>query len=208
MRIKALFRSSQVRRTTALAQSGTSPTNDATTAPQTASPAAGSQPVPSPSPAPAAIGLYRNGSYNGDSVDAYFGNVQVEAIVSGGKLADVKILTYPNDRSTSLHINNSALPKLVQEAIASQSAQVDIVSGATQTSQGFQASLASALAKAKKLTRHPMLQETRILMGMPVTVAIAEARRRVKTTLKRYLIIFVPWMIGSVHSRKIAKPAP
>lgn len=129
--------------------SGTSPTNNATTAPQTASQAAGSQPVPSPFPAPAAIGLYRNGSYNGDSVDAYFGNVQVEAIVSGGKLADVKILTYPSDRSTSLHINNSALPKLVQEAIASQSAQVDIVSGATQTSQGFQASLASALAKAK-----------------------------------------------------------
>jgi uncharacterized protein with FMN-binding domain len=38
---------------------------------------------------------------------------------------------------------------LIQEAISSQSAQVDVVSGATQTSQGFQQSLASALVKAK-----------------------------------------------------------
>jgi len=125
--------------------SGTSRANNATTVPR----AAGPQPVVSPLPAPAATGLYRNGSYNGDSVNAYFGNVQVEAIVSSGKLTDVKILTYPNDRSTSIRINNSALPKLVEEAISSQSAQVDIVSGATQTSQGFEQSLASALTKAK-----------------------------------------------------------
>lgn len=69
--------------------------------------------------------------------------------MSGGELTDVKILAYPNDRSTSVRINGAALPKLVQEAISSQNAQVDIVSGATQTSQGFQQSLASALAKAK-----------------------------------------------------------
>jgi len=103
------------------------------------------QPATSSTPA----GLYRDGSYNGDSVNAYFGNIQVEAVVSSGKLSDVKILAYPDDRGTSVRINNGALPKLVKEAIASQSAQVDIVSGATQTSQGFQQSLASALAKAK-----------------------------------------------------------
>ena len=82
-------------------------------------------------------------------MDAYFGNVQVAAVIAGGKLTDVNILDYPQDRSTSARINNAALPKLVQEAISSQSANVDIVSGATQTSQGFQQSLASALAKAK-----------------------------------------------------------
>ena len=104
---------------------------------------------PSAKPTPTVVGLYNNGSYAGDSVDAYFGNVQVKAVVSGGKLTDVKVLTYPQDRGTSIRINNSALPKLIQEAIVSQSAQVDIVSGATQTSQGFAQSLASALAKAK-----------------------------------------------------------
>ncbi|MGB7958079.1 MAG: FMN-binding protein [Minisyncoccia bacterium] len=100
-------------------------------------------------PAPATAGLYRDGSYTGDSVNAYFGNVQVEAVITGGKLRDVKILAYPQDRGTSVRINNGALPKLVQEAIVSQSAQVDVVSGATQTSQGFAQSLASALVKAK-----------------------------------------------------------
>jgi len=128
--------------TTAVAPPAATPTSPSPIKPQPVSP------VPS-APAPAATGLYRDGSYNGDSVDAYFGNVQVEAVVSGGKLADVKILDYPQDRGTSMRINNAALPKLVQEAISSQSAQVDIISGATQTSQGFQQSLASALAKAK-----------------------------------------------------------
>jgi len=41
------------------------------------------------------------------------------------------------------------MPSLKQEAIQTQSAQVDIVSGATQTSQAFIQSLASALTKAK-----------------------------------------------------------
>ncbi len=100
-------------------------------------------------PAPVATGLYRDGSYTGDSVDAYYGNVQVETIISGGKLADVKILDYPQDRGTSIHINGIALPQLIREAIQSQSAHVDIVSGATQTSEGFRQSLASTLAQAK-----------------------------------------------------------
>lgn len=117
-------------------------------APTSAAPTS-SAPAAAILPAPATTALYRNGSYSGDSVDAYFGNVQVEAVISGGKLTAVNVLDYPKDRSTSARINNAALPKLVQEAITSQSANVNIVSGATQTSQGFEQSLASALAKAK-----------------------------------------------------------
>jgi len=119
--------------------------NTATSAPGTT----GTRPAASITPTPTVAGLYRDGSYDGDSVNAYFGNVQVAAIVSGGALNDVKILVYPKDRATSARINNAAFPKLIQEAISSQSAQVDVVSGATQTSQGFQQSLASALVKAK-----------------------------------------------------------
>lgn len=117
--------------------------------PQSITPAPVPTPTPAPAPAPAAAGLYRDGTYDGDSADAYFGNVQVAAVIAGGKLTDVTILDYPQDRGTSVRINNAALPKLVQEAITSQSATVDVVSGATQTSDGFRQSLATALAKAK-----------------------------------------------------------
>ena len=109
-------------------------------------------PTPSPTPAPApapATGIYNNGSYTGPITDAYYGNVQVKAVIQGWKLSDVQILQYPNERGTSREINGAAMPQLVQEAIQAQSANVDIVSGATQSSEAFRQSLASALAQAK-----------------------------------------------------------
>lgn len=92
---------------------------------------------------------YKDGSYTGKSSDAFYGYVQVRATVTGGKLADITILDYPQDRDNSIEINNSALPQLKQQAIQAQSAQVDGVSGATDTSQAFEASLADALTQAK-----------------------------------------------------------
>lgn len=92
---------------------------------------------------------YKNGSYTGDSVDAFYGYVQVKATISGGKITDVQFLDYPHDRSNSVYINSQAMPYLTQEAISAQNANVDIISGATATSQAFQQSLASALAQAK-----------------------------------------------------------
>ena len=91
---------------------------------------------------------YKNGIYTGDVADAFYGNVQVEVTISGGKISDVKFLQYPNDRQTSIEINSQATPMLIQEAIQAQSAQVDGVSGATQTSIAFRQSLQSALSKA------------------------------------------------------------
>lgn len=98
---------------------------------------------------PLASSSLRDGVYTGDVTDAYYGNVQVQATISGGKITDVVFLDYPSDRRTSQIINGQAMPYLKQEAIAVQSASVDIVTGATQTSLAFQKSLASALAKAK-----------------------------------------------------------
>ncbi len=91
---------------------------------------------------------YRNGSYTGSIVDVYYGNLQVQAIISGGKLADVQFMQYPSDRQTSLRKSQNAMPILKSEAIASQNAQVDAVSGATETSKGFVQSLSNALAQA------------------------------------------------------------
>ena len=95
-----------------------------------------------------AAGIYANGSYTGSAVDAYYGTVQVKAVVQNGQLADVTFLQYPSDRSTSRYINGQAMPMLAQEAIAAQSAQVNGISGATFTSQAFQQSLRSALMQA------------------------------------------------------------
>jgi uncharacterized protein with FMN-binding domain len=65
-----------------------------------------------------------------------------------GKIADVTFLDYPQDRGTSVRINSYAMPQLIQEAITAQSANVNGVSGASDTSSAFQQSLASALSQA------------------------------------------------------------
>lgn len=106
-------------------------------------------PIPKPTPTPVSQGQYRNGSYTGPVTDAYYGNVQIKVVISGGKIVDVQFLDYPQDRSTSREINFQAMPYLTQEAIQAQSANVDIVSGATATSLAFQESLVSVLAQAK-----------------------------------------------------------
>lgn len=95
----------------------------------------------------AASGM-RDGVYTGTAVDAFYGMVQVKATISGGKITDVTFLEYPNDRDTSRFISQQAMPILSHEAIVAQSARVNVVSGATQTSQGFEESLSAALAQA------------------------------------------------------------
>lgn len=91
---------------------------------------------------------YKDGQYQGDVVDALFGPVQVAVTVNGGNIADIQLLAQPNKPGYTSELSGKVLPQLRQEAIAKQSAKVDIVSGATQTSEGFIISLQSALVKA------------------------------------------------------------
>lgn len=91
---------------------------------------------------------YKDGTYTGNVADAFYGYVQVKAVVSGGKITDVQFLDYPHDRRTSIEINSQATPLLRQEAIQAQSANVNIISGATETSRGFRESLSNALSQA------------------------------------------------------------
>lgn len=104
---------------------------------------------PTATPVPTAKGLYKDGTYTGVSSDAYYGNVQVKVTITGGKIVDVVFLDYPQDRRTSQMINQQAMPLLKQEAISAQTAIVNTISGASQTSRGFRASLSSALVQAK-----------------------------------------------------------
>ncbi len=97
---------------------------------------------------PVQTGKYKNGSYIGSVADAFYGNIQVKAVISGGKLTNVIFLQYPNDRGNSIEINSQAMPYLKQEAIQAQSANVNGVSGATASSGAFIQSLGDALAQA------------------------------------------------------------
>ena len=106
-------------------------------------------PTPVPTPPPKPKGLYADGQYTGSPGDAYYGYIQVQVTISASKISNVVFLQYPSDRSTSRYINSQAMPYLKAEALQAQSANVDIVSGATDSSMAFQQSLASALAQAK-----------------------------------------------------------
>ena len=92
---------------------------------------------------------YKDGSYTGSVADALWGNIQVEATIKNGKITNVQFLQYPNERDRSIMINQYADPQLSSEAIQAQSANVDIISGATDTSEAFIQSLSDALSQAK-----------------------------------------------------------
>lgn len=94
-------------------------------------------------------GQYKDGTYTGQQIDAQYGLVQVQAVIQNGKIANVQVLQYPNDRRTSARINSIALPWLQQEVIQAQHANVDVISGATLTSEAFVMSLQTALSQAK-----------------------------------------------------------
>ena len=91
---------------------------------------------------------FHDGSYTGQVFDAYYGEVQVQANISGGCVASIEVLQYPADRRTSRRINDQALPMLQSEVLRAQSGRIDVVSGATLTSRAYIASLRNALAQA------------------------------------------------------------
>ena len=119
-------------------------TAQAPTTSQTASSAGNS-----PGNSSAASTAYKDGTYTGDSEDAFYGNIQVQAVISGGKITAVNVLQSPNEQDNSIRINSQALPWLKQEAIQGQTANVNIITGATDTSQAFVQSLGTALQKAQ-----------------------------------------------------------
>jgi uncharacterized protein with FMN-binding domain len=83
----------------------------------------------------------------GPSVDMNWGPVQVTIVVKGKKLVDVAA-TAPMERARSNYINSQALPWLRQEVLQAQSANVDLIGGATLTSEAYLQSLQAALDQA------------------------------------------------------------
>jgi uncharacterized protein with FMN-binding domain len=106
-------------------------------------------PAASTAPAAGAGGAaLANGTVTGQLVQTRFGPVQVQVTIAGGKISDVTALQLPNDRQRSAEISQIVEPMLRSEALTAQSAQIDLVSGATYTSDGYAQSLQSALDQA------------------------------------------------------------
>jgi uncharacterized protein with FMN-binding domain len=84
----------------------------------------------------------------GDTVQTRWGPVQVRVTIKDGKLTEVTAVTYPTDNPRDQEINSYAIPRLRSEALQAQSAEIDTVSGATYTSDGYRQSLQSALDSA------------------------------------------------------------
>lgn len=89
-----------------------------------------------------------NGTITGDAADTRWGPVQVQITVAGGTVTAVTAVVYPQENQRDVQINQYAIPQLNQEATTAKSAQIDMVSGATVTSEGYLQSLQSALDKA------------------------------------------------------------
>ena len=101
----------------------------------------------SASPSPS-TGRSGSKTLTGDAVDTRFGPVQVQITLQNGKITSVTAVEYPTSSPLDREINADAIPQLNQEALTAQSAQIDAISGATYTSNGYTGSLQSALDKA------------------------------------------------------------
>jgi uncharacterized protein with FMN-binding domain len=125
---------------------GFSPHSKALTAPTATS--------ASPSPSSSAPSSSSSGSSSstktvtGDAISTQYGNVQLKVTVAGGKITNVEAVQLPSGDPKSSQISSYAEPQLRQSALTAQSANVNAVSGATYTSDGYKTALQSALDKA------------------------------------------------------------
>ena len=84
----------------------------------------------------------------GPLVATRYGPVQVQVVLTGGRLVSADAVRLPDGDDQSRSINRNAGPALARQAVATQG-QVDTVSGATWTSDGYRRSLQAALDTAR-----------------------------------------------------------
>lgn len=94
-------------------------------------------------------GKYKDGTYTGTSTSTRWGDVQVQITVANGKITKINVLSSPDSEQKSIEINEQALPTYKSEAIKAQSANIQQISGATETYKGFTGSLQDALNQAE-----------------------------------------------------------
>ena len=125
---------------------GTGSSATATPAPTTAPGATAAPTSPAATSRPAS-GSSSAKTVDGPVVSTQYGDIQVEVVVTSGKLTDVVALALPTGRRSG-QISSYAEPILHQEALSAQSSRIDLVSGATYTSDAYTQSLQAALNQA------------------------------------------------------------
>lgn len=127
---------------------GAVPTSTPTASKSTS--AASAQPTPSPTAkVVAATPKPTTQTFTGPIVNDQFGGVQATVTVTGNRITDVSI-TAPQNDPHSAGINSQAVPMLRSETLQAQSANVNTISGATETSDAYLQSLQSAITKARQ----------------------------------------------------------
>ncbi|WP_230194368.1 FMN-binding protein [Streptomyces coriariae] len=96
--------------------------------------------TPSGSSSTSSSGSSGSTTFTGTTVATEKGDVQVQVTFEGDRITAVKMLKQPNHPQTT-----AAVPKLIAETLAAQSADIDTVSGATLTSDGYKESLQAAI---------------------------------------------------------------
>jgi uncharacterized protein with FMN-binding domain len=85
----------------------------------------------------------------GASVPTRYGDVEVQVVFTGTQITSVVPIRLPDSNGVDQQIDQQAVPILIQETLTAQSANIQAVSGASYTSDGYIQSLQSALDKAK-----------------------------------------------------------
>lgn len=122
----------------------------ATPAPATPStPTSGkATPAPKSTPTTPATKL-PSGDFSGNKIQTRWGPVQVQITVKDGVITAANALAFPDGDRRSLSISQQAIPYLIEQSLGVvSSSQVMGVSQATYTSNGWRASLQSAIKKA------------------------------------------------------------
>ncbi|WP_328409657.1 FMN-binding protein [Streptomyces violaceus] len=96
--------------------------------------------APASTPSASSSGGTTSTVVSGSTIDTEKGPVQVEVTFDGDKIASVRMLQQPDHPQTT-----AAVPQLIEETLQAQSADIDTVSGATITSDGYKESLQAAI---------------------------------------------------------------
>lgn len=131
--------------TTSTGTTSSTSTGSSSSSSSTPSSSPSATPSPSATSTPSTAAASATKVITGSTVDTRYGPVQLQVTFSGSTITAITALQTPNQDGRSVEINQQAIPMLTQEALSSQSAKIDTVSGATYTSDGYMQSLQSAI---------------------------------------------------------------
>jgi len=117
-------------------------------------------------------------TYLGDAINYNFGTVQVQITVDGANKITQIDTPQVSTRGSNASYTNYALPILVKEALAAQSASIQGVSGASYLSRGWITSLASAIAKEGNVAIAPAPTPTVSPTVIPMSPQMGEGENQ------------------------------